>query len=343
MKDNLLIKGDNLKGLQYLIDNNYSKSIDLCYIDPPYNTGRTFRVDKNTGKTRTISNTEDDIIAYTDKFDFDEYLDFITERLKLIYELLSDKGSLYCHIDYKVGHYIKIILDKIFGREYFKMDITRVKSNPKNSLYCNYGSVTDCILFYTKTDEYIWNKPYIPYTDDELKSKFTKKDSKGYYNTQSLSAPGEVVNGVTGGEWKGLKPPKGRHWCRPPSELTQLDDEGKIEWSKTGNPRLKKYSYESKGKIMQDLWVYKDKPNPSYPTQKNSEMISQIIKNSSDNGSIVLDCFMGSGTTLMEAYKLNRNWIGIDNSPYAIEVFEKNYNGLNTNLFNNKHYEYIKL
>ena len=94
---------------------------------------------------------------------------------------------------------------------------------------------------------------------------------------------------------------------------------------------------------MQDLWVYKDKPNPSYPTQKNSEMISQIIKNSSDNGSIVLDCFMGSGTTLMEAYKLNRNWIGIDNSPYAIEVFEKNYNGLNTNLFNNKHYEYIKL
>ena len=342
---NLLIHSDNLKGLQYLLDKGYKSSIDLCYIDPPYNTGRTFRIDKETGKTRTISNTNNDLIAYDDKFSFDEYLDFIKERIILIHQLLSDKGSLYLHCDYNYSHYLKIICDDVFGRENFRKDITRIKSNPKNSLYRNYGSVKDCILYYTKTEDYIWNKPLIPYTKEEIKQKFTKHDKNGYYNTCSLTAPGEVQNGATGTPyWNGVKLPKGRHWCRPPTELDKLNEEGLIEWSSSGNPRRKIYAHKSNGKHLQDVWyTFKDKPRPSYPTQKNKELLNRIIRTSSNEGSIVLDCFMGSGTTLKEAYKLNREWIGIDSSDYAIELFEKEYNGLPQTLTNTKKYEKIIL
>jgi len=266
------------------------------------------------------------------------------ERIKLLHQLLSDKGSLYLHIDYKVGHYIKIICDKIFGRNQFRMNITRLKSNPKNSLYKNYGSITDCILFYTKTKNNIWNTPYEPYTDEELNKKYPKKDNKGYYNTQSLTGPGEVKNGATGQDWNGLKPPKGRHWTRPPCELTELDNQGLIEWSKTGNPRLKKYRNETQGKLMQDLWLdYKDPQHPSYPTQKNKELIHKIIETSSNKDSIVLDCFMGSGTTLIESYKLGRKWVGIDNSEYAINIFKENYKQIPNTLTNTKNYHYLKL
>ena len=326
---NILIYGDNIKGMHYLLDNNYQNSIDLCYIDPPYNTGRTFRVDTKSNKTRTISNSDNDKIAYNDKFDFEEYLHFLKKRIELIHKLLSEQGSFYIHCDYNHSHYIKVICDKIFGREHFKKDITRIKSNPKNSLYRNYGSVKDCILFYTKTENYIWNKPYIPYTNEEIKQKFNKKDKKGHYNTCSLTAPGEVKNGATGTPmWNGVKLPKGRHWCRPPHELDQLNEDGMIEWSQNGNPRRKIYAHETKGKLMQDVWYdFKDKPRPQYPTQKNSEMISKIIQTHTNDDSIVMDCFMGSGVTLKEADKLGRHWVGIDNSEYSMDVFRKTYDG----------------
>ena len=345
MKQNLLIQADNLIGLQYLIDQGYKGKVDLCYIDPPYNTGRTFRVDIETGKTRTIGNTTDDHIAYEDKFQFEEYLDFLEERIKLIYQLLSDKGSMYLHCDYNYNHYIKVICDKVFGRENFKKDITRIKSNPKNSLYRNYGSVKDCILYYTKTDDYIWNSPFVPFTKDELEQKYKKKDHRGYYDTCSLTAPGEVRNGATGTPyWKGIKLPKGRHWARPPHELDKLDEKGYIEWSSRGYPRRKMYAKDSKGKHLQDVWYdFKDKRRPSYPTQKNSDMISKIIETSSNKDSIILDCFMGSGTTLKEAYRNNRYWIGIDSSIYALEVFEKEYNKLPQTLTCNKKYEKLIL
>ena len=253
--NNLLIDGDNLKGLQYLLDNEYGGKVDLCYIDPPYNTGRTFKINLD-GDTRTIGYSDSDSVAYIDKFDgLDDYLGFIEDRICLIYELLSDKGSFYLHCDYKYSHYLKVLCDSIFGFGNFKSDISRIKCNPKNNVNGGYGSVKDCILFYTKTDDYIWNTPYIPYTLMEVKEKFPKKDNGGCYQTVSLTAPGEVKGGVTGQkQWNGVELPKGRHWSRPPSELTRLDNDGLIEWSKNGNPRRKIYSHEVKGKRLQDVW-----------------------------------------------------------------------------------------
>ena len=343
--NNLLIEGDNLKGLQYLLDNEYGGKVDLCYIDPPYNTGRTFKINLD-GDTRTIGYSDSDSVAYIDKFDgLDDYLGFIEDRLCLIYELLSDKGSFYLHCDYKYSHYLKVLCDSIFGFDNFKSDISRIKCNPKNNVNGGYGSVKDCILFYTKTDDYIWNTPYIPYTLGEVKEKFPKKDNGGCYQTVSLTAPGEVKDGVTGQkQWNGVELPKGRHWSRPPSELTRLDNDGLIEWSKNGNPRRKIYSHEVKGKRLQDVWYdFKDKPRPSYPTQKNKDLLDMIIRTSSNPNSIVLDCFMGSGTTLQCSYLNNRYWIGIDNSSKAIGLFEKEYHSLDNTLYGNRKYVKIKL
>ncbi|MDI6788905.1 MAG: site-specific DNA-methyltransferase, partial [Planctomycetota bacterium] len=140
-----------------------------------------------------------------------------------------------------------------------------------------------------------------------------------------IHAPGETSNGVTGKEWNGLMPPKGRHWRVSPDELTKLNNNGLIEWSSTGNPRKKIYLDEvlSKGKKRQDIWEFKDSPYPSYPTEKNLNMLKVIINASSNPDDLVLDCFAGSGTTLIVAEELKRRWVGIDNSPVAIRTIQK--------------------
>jgi len=164
------------------------------------------------------------------------------------------------------------------------------------------------------------------------------------YTTTPLHAPGETANGNTGKEWKGLMPPKGRHWRYDPSVLDELDEAGLIEWSKTGNPRKIIYADEAKtkGKRLQDIWEYKDPAYPSYPTEKNIELLRTIIKTSSVEGQMVFDCFCGSGTTLLAAHELKRNWIGIDNSQVAIQTVIKRLS-LQEGLFNlGPDYEYIE-
>ena len=131
------------------------------------------------------------------------------------------------------------------------------------------------------------------------------------------------MSGVTGQPWRGMLPPKGRHWRTDPKEFGRLDEQGLIEWSSNGNPRIKKYAKDHKGKKIQDIWTFKDPQYPLYPTQKNEEMLKQIILQSSNENSIVLDCFAGSGTTLAAAEKLRRRWIGIDCSEEAIKIIKK--------------------
>ncbi len=120
-----------------------------------------------------------------------------------------------------------------------------------------------------------------------------------------------------------MYPPKGRHWRYSPDKLTELDEKGLIEWSKTGNPRIKNFADEHKGKKVQDIWEYKDPAYPVYPTEKNEELLKFIIRQSSNEDSIVLDCFSGSGTTLKAANGLGRKFIGIDNSDLVIEASKK--------------------
>ena len=342
-ENNLLIHGDNLVAMQLLIkEYNLKEKIDLIYIDPPFATNNIFMIGKE--RTRTISGSNGDEVAYKDTLLGYEFIEFLRERLILAYELLSKKGSIYVHLDYKMGHYVKIIMDEIFGIENFKNDITRIKCNPKNFTKTSYGNIKDLILFYTKTKHNIWNDITEPFSENDIKRLYKKIDKKGrFYTTIPLHAPGETKNGTTGEAFNGVMPPTGRHWRTPPKELEKLDKEGMIEWSSNGVPRRIIYADEQKGKKVQDIWEYKDAQYPEYPTEKNSKLLEYIIENSSNQDSIVLDFFCGSGTTLLAANNLQRQWIGIDSSKHAIKTAKQKLSKNQPELFSTKAYNLVYL
>jgi adenine-specific DNA-methyltransferase len=317
---NLLIKGDNIQALSYLSENRkLNGKIDLVYIDPPFATGGNFTI--TDGRASTISNSKNGDIAYSDKVIGKDFIEFLRARLILLKELLSEKGSIYLHIDYKIGHYVKVLMDEIFGIENFRNDITRIKCNPKNFDRIGYGNIKDLILFYSKSSSPIWNEPREKYTEKDLEKLFPKTDRQGRrYTTVPIHAPGETENGKSNQPFKGIMPPKGRHWRTDVETLERWDKEGLIEWSSTGNPRKIIFADERDGKRVQDVWEYKDPQYPKYPTEKNPDLLNLIVRTSSDSDSIVLDCFCGSGTTLKAAQINGRAWIGIDQSEHALKA-----------------------
>lgn len=311
-----LLFGDNLPILRHLTDDpNVSGKVRLIYIDPPFATGRAFA-------------TRSGEVAYQDSLTGEKFLEFLKQRLILLRELLAENGSIYVHIDATIGHYVKVLLDDVFGASCFRNDITRIKCNPKNFERRAYGNVKDTILFYSKRpagldDPLLWNDHRLPLDEEELARQFPKVDPDGRrYTTTPLHAPGETRNGPTGQEWKGLLPPKGRHWRYPPSELTRLDETNLIEWSSTGNPRKIIYAEDNRGKKIQDVWEFKDpgSERAAYPTEKNLDLLKFILRNSTNPGDLVLDAFAGSGTTLLAANALGRPWIGIDASPLGLSA-----------------------
>ena len=322
-KDKMLFQGDNIDAMKFLLQNGYGGKVDLVYIDPPFSTNNIFTVGDK--RVSTISNSKNDKTAYSDSLTGSDFIEFLRLRLILLRELLSEQGSIYLHIDYKIGHYVKIIMDEVFGINNFRNDITRIKCNPKNFSRSAYGNITELILFYSKSSKPIWNDPREELDKKDILHRFNKIDSNGrYYTTVPIHAPGETRNGPTGEMWRGMYPPVGRHWRSSPEELDKLDSAGLIEWSKTGNPRRIIYADEKidKGKKMQDVWNFKDPQYPLYPTEKNLDMLKSIINASSYQDSILMDCFSGSGTTLIAAEELHRKWIGIDQSEVAIRVSE---------------------
>ncbi len=322
---NMLILGDNLIALKTLLkEPKVAGQVRLVYIDPPFATNSEFKSGKL--RTSTVSWSPEDEKAYEDKLVGAEYIEFLRKRLILLRDILADDGSIYVHIDWKMGHYVKVLMDEIFGQDRFINDIARIKCNPKNFERKGYGNIRDMILFYSKTDNYVWNDPREKVTEEDIQRMFPKLDNEGRrYTTTPLHAPGETRNGPTGQPWRGLNPPKGRHWRYSPDELNRLDEQGLIEWSSTGNPRKKIYADEvmKKGKKRQDVWEFKDPCYPSYPTEKNLDMLKMIVEASSNPKDLVLDCFAGSGTTLVAAEESGRRWIGIDNSKIAVDTSQK--------------------
>lgn len=318
----MLIYGNNLNVLKALDQFESIKGEVRCvYIDPPFATGRVLN---GVHGSRTVSGEE---AAYEDTLRGAKFLEFLRKRLVLIRELMAGNGSIYVHIDWKMSHYVRILMDEVFGPEHFISEITRVKSNPKNFERPAYGNVKDTILFYSKGDDYLWNGSREPLTQNDIDRLFKRTDKDGRkYTTIPLHAPSETKNGATGQPWKGIPPPKGRHWRVPPEKLTILDNLGLIEWSKKGVPRKRIYADEAKrkGKKRQDLWEdFIDPPYPRYPTEKNIDMLKTIIAASSGPHDIVLDAFCGSGTTLVAASQSGRRWIGIDNSKVALRVAQE--------------------
>lgn len=321
-----------MDALHYLLANGYRGKVDLVYIDPPFATGGNFTI--TNGRATTISNSRKGDIAYTDMLRGKDFIEYLRLRLVLLRELLSEQGSIYLHIDYKIGHYVKVMMDEVFGIENFRNDITRIKCNPKNFERIGYGNIKDLILFYTKSNSPIWHEPHEKYSAADLEKLFPKTDKQGRrYTTVPIHAPGETENGKSNMPFKGILPPAGRHWRTDVATLEEWDKQGLIEWSATGNPRKIIYADEREGKRMQDIWEFKDPQYPDYPTEKNADLLNLIVRTSSNPESIVLDCFCGSGTTLKAAQINGRHWIGIDKSELAIAATQTKLGAIKQTLF----------
>jgi Adenine specific DNA methylase Mod len=312
---NRLYFGDNFPILGSLLDDPAIRGqVSLVYIDPPYSTNSIFE-------------SRQQKVAYHDLISGAAFVESLRERLILIRELLSDRGSIYVHLDENMAFPMKIVMDEVFGPENFRNIITRKKCNTKNYTRRTYGNISDFILFYSKTETYVWNRPVIAWSEDKGKKEYTyiEASTGRRFKKVPVHAPG-VRNGETGKPWRGVLPPPGKHWQYPPAVLDEMDRRGEIFWSSNGNPRRKIYLDESNGIPVQDIWLdFKDAHNQNieitgYPTEKNLEMMEQIISASSNLGDLVMDCFAGSGTTLAAAGNLGRRWIGIDRSDEAINT-----------------------
>ena len=261
--ENLLYYGNNLQVLASLVENPSIKGkVRLVYIDPPYATNSVFK-----------SRSQRD--AYTDLLSGAEYIDFMRARLILLRELLADDGSIYIHLDANMVFHIKIVMDEIFGSKNFRAFITRKKCNPKNYTRKTYGNISDYILFYSKTDNYTWNRAYQEWTQEGMVKEYPciEELTGRRYKKVPIHAPGKR-NGATGREWRGMLPPKGKHWQYTPDRLDEMDARGEIYWSPNGNPRRKVYFDQSLGKPVQDIWLdFRDAHNQNiritgYPTEK---------------------------------------------------------------------------
>lgn len=318
--ENQLFYGDNLDVLKHLIHQSDLKGkIKLIYIDPPYGTNSVFH------SRNQKSSYKDDLIG-------SQFIEFLRRRIILLHELLADDGSIYIHLDNNMIFESKLILDEVFGASNFRGFITRKKCSNKNYTKNTYGNISDYVIFYSKSNQYTWDRATSPWTEEKIKKEYPCIDeaTNRRYKKVPIHAPG-IRNGETGKPWRGKMPPEGKHWQYTPTKLDALDAKGEIYWSANGNPRRKVFFDKDKGVAVQDIWLdVQDSVNQNikitgYPTEKNPNLLKRIIETSSNKGDYVLDCFAGSGTTLDVAHQLGRQWIGVDNSSEAIENILKRF------------------
>ena len=338
---NKLIWGDNKLILSSLKNGPLREEIEaqgglkLIYIDPPFDVGADFSMDIEIGDdtfTKKPSILEE--IAYRDTWGkgADSFIAMIYERLILMRDLLAEDGSIYVHCDWRMVGYLRIVIDEVFGPDHFQNIITW-RRGPQKSHGLGYGHNADYIIYGTKTDRLVWNIQTGELSDEYLES--FKEDEYGKYVTTPLHS-GRPPKNVP--EWRGVKPPSGRGWAYTIETLEKLDKEGKVEWSKNGVPRLKRYLSEIKGAAVQEIWtdikplLAKSSSHVGYPTQKPEALLERIIKASSNEGDLVADFFCGSGTTAAVAEKLGRKWICTDLGKFAVHTTRKRMIGVQRQL-----------
>lgn len=319
LKTSVLYRDDSLDRLRDFP----AKCIDLIYLDPPFFSNRHYEV---------IWGDEAEMRSFEDKWDggMPVYIDFLRQRVEQMYRVLKPTGSLYFHCDWHASHYIKVMLDDFFAMGQFRNEITWKRTTAHSSAK-RYAPVHDTILYYTKSNNRVWNEPREPYDEAYLDRYYKYDDGDGrLYWRADLTGAG-TRRGATGESWRGHDPGRiGRHWMVPPDELDRLDAEGRIYWPpKGGMPQHKRYREDLKGRAVGDIWIDVDRINPvgnervGYPTQKPEALLERIITASTDPGQIVLDPFCGCGTTIAVAERLHRQWIGIDISPTAVKVMKR--------------------
>ncbi len=318
---NQLILGDNLEIMRKMD----SESIDLIYLDPPFFSNRNYEV---------IWGDKGEIRSFEDRWSggIEHYIEWLYERVAEMHRLLRPTGSIYLHCDWHADAYIRVyILDKIFGESNFRNHIVwkradTIKANynqGKTEFDCN----TDTLFFYSKSTEFSFNIEFKPYTEDYISNfyKYIEPETGRKYQLISMIAPGGASKGNPYYEVMGIK----RYWRYTKEKMNELIRNNKVVQTKPGNvPRRKQYLDEGKGVPVQTLWDdikalhSNSKERIGYPTQKPEKLLERIIKASSNEEDIVLDPFVGGGTTVAVADRLNRRWIGIDQSVQAIKVSE---------------------
>jgi adenine-specific DNA-methyltransferase len=318
---NKIFWGDNLQVMSHLLK-RYRGKVDLVYIDPPFDSKADYRKLVNVkGQRARGDSAAFEEKQYGDLWNNDEYLQFLYERLVILKELLNSNGSIFLHCDWHKSHHIRCVLDEVFSADNFCNEISRIKCNPKNSDLEDFGNIHDTVFFYRNGGKnYTWNKLREEKNSEDLARIYEQVDPAGRrYTTVALHAPGER-SGETGQAWRGMYPPRGRHWAYVHAQLDQFDSEGRIEWSSSGNPRLIRYADVDEGNRVQDIWTMKDPQYVDYPTEKSELLLERIIRSTSKQGDIVFDCFMGSGTTQAVSMKLGRKFIGADINMGSIQT-----------------------
>ncbi len=342
----LIWTNDNLVALQTLLDERdpethdyrYRGRIDLVYIDPPFMVNNDFRadnaidieLDEDEGVQAKKEPSLVEILAYKDTWrqGLDSFLTMLRRRLELLKDLLAPTGSIYVHLDWHAVHYVKVLMDELFGYESFRNEVVWQRTTAHNDPQ-QYGRINDRLLFYAlDRSNYHFEPVRAEYSPEQI-SRYKYVDRGGRYRAENLTAPHFSPTRTV--EWRGVHPGSDRQWRFKAEELDRLYDEGRILFQKDGRPRkdgLKEYLHEAEGPPAQDVWTdLMLSPTAGerlgYPTQKPIALLDRVIRASCPPGGLVLDCFMGSGTTCEAAERLGRRWIGIDNGKYAVHLARK--------------------
>ena len=343
---------DNLAGMRTLD----AESVALAYLDPPFNSGRNY----TTVLSRSRGNADEKPQAFTDTWRWTEetehtrrnlgeflskpvsdlvtslvstlgansttaYLVEMAPRLAELHRVLRRNGSLYIHCDPAASHYLRLVLDHIFGPENFRNEVIWKRTHAHNGSR-RYGPVHDTILFYSKSGDYVWNAVFEPYQDAYLEKHFRQSDERGSYQLITCTAPEDREGTRAHYNWKGKLPPPGRHWAWRKEKMEEFDRQGRLVHSSNGVPRLKRYSDEGRGVAVQDMWLdinrldSHSRERVGFETQKPVALLERIIAASSNPGDLILDPFAGSGTTAVAAERLKRQWVAMDSSLMACAI-----------------------
>jgi len=372
---NKLYFGDNLKILrQYVPD----ASADLIYLDPPFNSQATYNVlfkeksgEESAAQIMAFEDTwqwgrESEavyreivergpckladlmqaLLAFLGRNDMMAYLVMMAIRLVELHRVLKPTGSIYLHCDPTASHYLKLVLDAVFGNENFLNEIIWKRTHAHGSSR-RFGPVHDIVLFFGRSERYSWTYPRTQHDPRYIEKHFRHTEPGTGRRFQPISLTGSGIrHGDSGKPWRGINPTKvRRHWALPGAivgqiqvrrdtvqdKLDALDAAGRIYWPETrdGTPRLKWFADELKGAALPDAWTdispigAQAQERLGYPTQKPEALLERIIKASSNEGDLVLDPFCGCGTAIAVAERLKRRWIGIDITYLAINLVQR--------------------
>lgn len=344
---NRLIYGDNLLAMAALLAGDEQTpslrgKIDLIYIDPPFDSKADYRTKVTLpGVELEQKPTVIEQFAYSDTWSNGtaSYLAMITPRLILMRELLADTGSIYVHLDWHVGHYVKIVMDEVFGKDCFRNEIVWRRSYSHNDGN-KFGAIHDTLFLYTKADRYHFLPVFVPRSDEETAEEYPNicELTGKRFKSVSMNAAGQGEARYFG-EQGLLKPPSGRHWVWSQERIDLALAEKKIFFSSTGTPRYKQYADDIEGKQVQDLWFdfmaisSRSNEGLNYATQKPERLLERVIQASCPENGLVGDFFAGSGTTAAVAEKLGRRWIASDLGKPACMVMRKRLIDQNANPF----------